>query len=469
MSELRQKAPRIRETGHNTLTAYHGSFAALADEISAEETRQRIRTYTETDYDEIIYAIRALGAVARSATVIDGPAGCGAAKLEAMLQRGSSPWLITNLDENDSILGGDVKLREAIERAFRLYSPEVIFVIATPVVAINNDDIQSVVTELAETLGIPIVPVFATGFKSRAAVYGYDLAYHALFKHLLRDRPENTGGSEAVNVIGTTESGVVESIMNELRQVGVPVNNLTGSVTVDALRSAVHAKASIALTPDSGYFLQDELERSHGVAAIQAAAPIGIANTEAWLVAAAGGVMDSAQAYIRSRSAEAQELVHRYPLNGRSVFIDLPAEQAAGLADLVGELGGIVAGIAVPHAGRPNRKELQGLQAKWSEASVYVQNGQPFEKLNVLKKLAPALYIGRAEGAVWAAKAGIAAAALDRAELYGFAAAEGLAARFSKALANPALSGYVSGGAGLSYQDSWLKKSANWHVKVEVR
>lgn len=472
MSETRQKTPRIRETGQNTLTAFHGSFGALADEISAEETKQRTRTYSEAHSDEIIAAIRALGSIERSVTVIDGPSGCGAAKLEAELQRGSSPWLITNLDENDSILGGDAKLREAIERAFRLYSPEIIFVLATPVVAINNDDIQSVVAELSDTLDIPVVPVYAAGFKSRAAVYGYDLAYHALAKHLLRVHPANPGTGEFLTIIGTAESHSAAPVLHELQEAGIPANLLAGTVSLQALRKAVHAKASLALTPDSSRFLQHELERAHGVAALQAAPPIGAANTEAWLAAAleaAGDGTEAGKAYIRERSAEAQATLARFRLEGRKAFIDLPLEQAAGIADLVAELGGSVAGIAVPHAGLPNGEELRRLQDKWPEAAVYVQQGQAFEKLNLLKKLAPDLYIGLSEGAVWAARAGIAAAALDNAGLYGFAAAEGLAARFAKALANPSLSGYIAGKAELSYQDSWLKRSAGWHVKMEVR
>lgn len=64
------------------------------------------------------------------------------------------------------------------------------FILSTPVVAINNDDIQSAATEKEDQYGIPVVPVFASGFRSKTAVYGYDLVFHALAKYVLKEDPD---------------------------------------------------------------------------------------------------------------------------------------------------------------------------------------------------------------------------------------------------------------------------------------
>lgn len=470
MNEIRQKHPPVRESSQGTLTAYYGTFGGLAGELESGDPKQRIRTYSETGNDEVIYAARVLGSIANSVTIINGPSGCGAAKLEDYLRGGSSPFIVTNIDENDSILGGDDKLRKAIGDAYRLYNPALIFVIATPVIAINNDDILSVVTEWSDTLGIPVVPVFAAGFKSKAAVYGYDLAYHAIAKYVWSKNIRVP--SDFINLIGTAGAGSAH-ILKDLQESGIRINNLTGqSIELDALLQAVNAKASIALDHDDAYYLQRVLEELYGVASLNPSAPIGIRNTERWLLAAgeAAGSKETAKAYVLRAQNVLQPLLNSKPLADKKVFIDLPPEQAFSLTDLIEELGGEPSAIAVEQAGKLQADRIRSLQDRWKDIPVLVQPGQPFEKINMMGKLRNDLYIGRSENAVWAAKAGIPAVAADGLDLYGFGGAGIIADAAAKALQNTALSRYLSGSGGLSsYHESWLKKTTNWHIKVEVK
>lgn len=469
MSELKQRFPRTREKSLGTLSAYYGDYESLAHELGEEGTRQRIRTYSETAYDEVIGAIQALGRIERSVTIIHGPPGCGAAKLEDYLRKDGSPWLITNIDENDSILGADDKLREAIERAYALYRPDIIFVLATPVVAINNDDIQSVVIETADALAIPVVPVFAAGFRSKSAIYGYDLAYHALVKYVLSKEKKTATAVAAINLFEAPGSGSL-FILQDLSSAGITVHSNLEKVTLSVLKNTLQAAASITLDQDASHFLLRWLEEEHDVVHLQEAAPIGIANTERWLLAAAGtvGSSEQAQAYIEAKKAAVHEVFDLNRLEGVNVFIDLSPEQAFGISELVAELGGTVAGIAISHAdclhGDRLKQKRQG-----SNTAVYVQQGQPFEKINVLGKLKPDLYIGRAEDAVWAARAGVAAVAVDSIDIYGFEGAKALSLCLTKSLRNTALSSYISKGGSSSYEDSWLRKSAHWYIKQEVK
>ncbi|MDF2924040.1 MAG: oxidoreductase/nitrogenase component 1 [Paenibacillaceae bacterium] len=468
MNEIRQKLPKIREKRLSTLAAYHGSPEELALELGQEDVRQRIRTYSETTYDEIIYAVQALGAIRSSVTIINGPSGCGAAKLESSLRNGASPWLITNLEENDSILGGDDKLREAIERAYRHYRPDVIFVVTTPVIAINNDDVQSVVAELSDTLGIPVVPVYAAGFKSKNPVYGYDLVYHAIAKFLLSR--EETDKNDRINVIATGETKT-SGIIGELKAAGIPVHPLAGPVKLADLKAAVSSKASIALDSNDANYLLRVLEEAYGVTSIGAAAPIGIANTGKWILAAAdaAGTGAAAEAYVARRQAASQAVLSSVDLTGKRVFVDLPPEKAFGVADLIAELGGEVAAIAVTHTESLHRQRLERAREAWGSAQIYIQQGQPFEKVNLLKKLQPDLYIGRSEDAAWALQAGIPAVAVDSLDLYGYEGAGRLALTLARRLQNTALVRYLSAGDDLPYQEGWLKKSAKWYVKQEVK
>ncbi|BCG61084.1 nitrogenase component 1 [Paenibacillus sp. URB8-2] len=467
MNEIRQRLPRTREKRKGALTAFYGDSASLADELEKEEPRQRIRTYSETGDDEVIGAIRLLGRIRGSVTIIHSPPGCGAIKLEDELRAGGSPWLITNIEENDSILGADDKLREAVDRAYRTWRPEIVFILSTPVVAINNDDIQSAATEKEDQYGIPVVPVFASGFRSKTAVYGYDLVFHALAKYVLKEDPDALP-LPAVNVIGTAGTRT-NHIVKDLNGAGISYNNVAEGLTIAALQQSLNALASIAIDKDDSRYLLDWLEEAHGVVHLQETAPIGLAGTERWLLAAAGasGSTEQARAYIEEKRAAAAIGLKQLRLDGVSVFIDLPPEQAFGIAEFVEELGGEVAALSLTHADSSHVSRLREWAGR-SNPQVLIQPGQPFEKINALGKLKPGLYIGLGEAAVWAARAGIAAAAVDSVDVYGFGGVQELAPLFAKALRNPSLSRYLSPGS-TSYRAGWLSKSVNWHIKQEVK
>ncbi|WP_025702773.1 nitrogenase component 1, partial [Paenibacillus forsythiae] len=294
MNEIRQRLPRTREKRRGALTAYFGDCAALADELEKEDPRQRIRTYSETGDDEVIGAIRLLGRIRSSVTIIHSPPGCGAVKLEDELKEGGSPWLITNIEENDSILGADDKLREAVDLAYRTWRPEIIFILATPVVAINNDDILSAATEKGDLYNIPVVPVFAAGFRSRTAAYGYDLVFHALAKYVLREEP-GALPIPAVNLIGAAGTRT-DHVIKDLNGAGVSYNNVSGSLSISALQQSLSGSASIAIDKDDARYLLEWLEEAHGVVHLEETAPIGLTGTERWLLAAAGAGGSTGQA-----------------------------------------------------------------------------------------------------------------------------------------------------------------------------
>ncbi|MBW4080716.1 nitrogenase component 1 [Paenibacillus sp. S150] len=469
MSDLRQRFPRTREKKHAALTAYAGDYASLAAELGEQESRQRIRTYSETAYDEVIGALQLLGRISGSVTIIHGPPGCGAVKLEDYLNRSGSSWIITNIEENDSILGADDKLGEAVERAYRVYRPEIIFILATPVIAINNDDIQSIIVDKSDSLGIPVVPVYAAGFRSKTSVYGYDLVYHALAKYVLsKEAPESPAA--AINLFGTAETHT-DHIVRDLAGAGVFVNLAAGTYSLSVLRTARQAIASIAIDNDNALYLLHWLEEEYGITHLRESAPIGIRSTERWLLAAARifGSAEIAEAYIEAEKNAADSILNSRLLSTASVFIDLPPQQAFGVSGLITELGGRVAGVAVSHIDRSHADTVRELQAQRPDTPVYVQQGQPFEKVNLLKKLAPDLYIGRSEDAVWAVRAGIPAVAIDHLDIYGFAGAKALSSAIANALRNNALSRYAGEGGELPYRNNWLNRSSNWHIKQEVK
>ncbi|MDR1533465.1 MAG: hypothetical protein LBS62_15015 [Clostridiales bacterium] len=172
--------PADREKRLGLITAYYGAPEALLGEYAAGNARQRMRTFTQSAEDEISRAVEELRRIPcrgelcspadDSAIIIHGPRGCAMAG-------GDSG---TKLTEKDSIMGSEKKLRAEIHRVYNASRPKRIFVVTTPVVAINNDDVLTVCAELTGSLGIDILPVVTTGFKNKSPENGIDYARRAL-------------------------------------------------------------------------------------------------------------------------------------------------------------------------------------------------------------------------------------------------------------------------------------------------
>lgn len=471
MSLLRQKRPLSREKRHNALSAYVGDVNRLLENLRQEENSQRIRTFSQAAFDEIIHVLTLVSAIDDAVIVINGPRGCGAALLyfDANSETGGR-WAVTNLNERDTIMGGDAKLRETVLAVYQRYRPRVIFVVATPVVSINNDDLQTVVEELTEELNIQIVPIYADGFKSRTGVTGFDLVMHALVKYLI---PENQGVKDDVlNLIAVTENRQdLGEIQRLLEALGLKVNTLPRSANLQSLTQAARAKLSVSINPDFSDYLGKALEEKLHIPFLQPPLPVGIAGTQAWLTAI-GTVLNLEKevADLHARESRALDpLLEKRSLRNKRVYISLPASAALGTAGLVEELGGEVAGITVQYVDKLHEKKLTELAAKKPELRLHVAQGQPFEEANILNRLKPDLYIGIAGLAVWAAKTGIPAVSAENAGILGYRGISRLISCVDKALQNKFYVEKLAKHTASPYHNNWYQRSPDWYIKLEVR
>ena len=469
MSPLRAKAPRSREKRLDTLGAWLGPVSAAATEFAGDTVNQRIRTFAQSSNDDLLYALRILSGIRDSVTIIHGPRGCAAAGLYHALGGSNSRWAVTGLDERDTIMGADGKLRKAVTTLHHRYHPAVIFIVANPVVAINNDDIQSVVEELHEELDLPIVPIYVSGFASQNAVTGYDTALHALLKYL-----SGKGSSEpnaTVNLLSVAERPEDRrEAVALLEQLGLELNVLPDDAPIDAFKAAVAARASIPLCPDAPEYLGTILNEKYGVPLIDAPRPVGITGTGRWLVAlgTALGVLSGVEDLQRRKTDEVKKQLGDFSLKGTSVYISLSSALAFGVLELVEELGGEVAGLTITHLDRLHVRHLDELAVRNPDLNLHVSDGQEFEELSILRKLAPALYIGDSLHIGQVARLGIPVVSLAEVGIVGYSGIVRLAQRIKNALANRSF-GAVLTAVAPPYQDAWYRRSQNWHIKQEVK
>jgi nitrogenase molybdenum-iron protein alpha chain len=142
--------------------------------------------------------------------------------------------------------------------------------------------------------------------------------------------------------------------------------------------------------------------------------------------------------------------------------------RALSFTALVGELGGEVSGLAIPHLDSGNEGKLKELTALPRTLPFIIASGQQFELANVLVKHPADFYIGDSDSAAAAAHFGARPLSLDRCSCYGYKGIEKISSELQKiAAADPfPVAGETS---GAPYSEGWLRRSGNWYVKVEVK
>jgi nitrogenase molybdenum-iron protein alpha chain len=459
-----------RERRLATLSAFQGSRQALLEELSRPEPRQMIRTLTQANPDDILEALGLLSAISEAVTVVHGVAGCAAAGL-GFYRGGSSTWYSTALNEQDTILGGDRKLRATLERAWRDHRPRAIFILGTPVVAINNDDINSVIMELEEEYDTRIISIPTDGFKSKAGVNGIDIALHGIGKHLVGadtgEGPDRIPG-EFINLIAVSENRHgVDGLSALIESLGVGANVIPRYSSVSRIAQAGAAKATIAVNDSRADVFLQGLPEKTGAASLRSRTPIGPKAVSEWLLTAAKAANreDAAAAIVERETKAWEPRFAEKPLAGKKVFLVLPTEEAAETALFLRDLGAEIIGISVDSADGTNVGALERLPA---DLFVHVGNGQPFELANIIGKNRPDFFVAGRDAA-WAAGFGVLPISVERQALYGYAGAEELLRSMLTAEKLRGFGDYLFANGQHPYKEAWLKKSANWHLKLEVK
>ncbi|HWR55218.1 MAG TPA: nitrogenase component 1 [Negativicutes bacterium] len=427
-----------RERRTAALSHFHGTVAELKAAVEVK-IEQRIRTLAQAGQDEIIAALSVLSTIKDAALVVHGAPGCAASA-------GGRAYT-TNLTESETILGGGDQLLAAVSEAAK--GARAVFIVGTPVTAISNDDVASVMLELEEETPAKLVFIKTDGFQTKAAISGYDAVAHGLLRYIVEPK---TGEGDFLNVISFSEGAAdLEAALAIVKALGVQYNLLPRFSSIAAIRRASAAKATITLNPDEGEVLAKGLEEDFGVPYIQTPAPVGTEATEQFIagITRVFGVEENIPRPVAGR-----------PLAGKKVFISLELAVARGAISLVRELGGEVNGLIIPYIDEVNRSLLADIV---DETTVIVGR-QPFEIVNAISKQTPDFYVGGAGEGAFAARAGANPIIIgDNLPLLGF---EGVRA-IAQAAGVKALPGLFSNGAGY-YKPGWLKKSGNWYVKREV-
>ncbi len=415
---------QIREVRINSITGYLGDAGELV-KLSENGIKDHNRKFTQCIGCSTARAGCMVSMITDAAVISHGPVGCSSCLHEFNMTYRVNAHLrdkenrrrrifSTNLQEKDTVYGGNAKLEATIREVFERVKPAAIFVLTTCAVGIVGDDVQSVCDSLENELGIPIVGVTCEGFRSKVWTTGFDAAYHGFARKIIKKADKHR--SDMINVINFWGS---DAFADWFAPFGVKPNYLSPFNTVAELSRAGEACATVQACSTLGTYLGAVLEQEFGVPELVSAPPYGVAQTDRWFRALGKllGKEDVAEKVIAEKKEKYLPQIEeiRAKLVGKTAYVAAGAAHGHALLDIIGELGLKAVGASVFHhdaeydSGRIENDQLKQRIDDYGDVPHFnVCNKQEFELVNALVKVHPDVMLARHGGmTLWGAKLGI--------------------------------------------------------------
>lgn len=493
------REPPKREDRLKSAITYGGTLCGLAKKTRGCCLNDGERGFSQGSICLLLPGIAILNSLPDNVVLLHGAIGCGgcAHSQNANVRGGSNVrwgktrdalWLSTALNETDIISGGEPKLEKAIIEADARYRPATITVVSGCVPGIIGDDIDGVIDRVQSQVNARLIPIHCEGFKTKIWATAYDAVYHGLGKKLLEEPEERENiiyneldelsekfrAARTVNLLNVSSMGRVDELelVRLLSALGLETNIYPVFAKPEEIYKATQASLSISVCPTHDDYFLKHLEEKYHIPYIIQHMPIGIESTGQWLrqVAAFFGLQDKAEGIIRAEVRELNEaLAELRPLfAGKKVFVSAGEFRALATAGLLVELGFDLVGIRSYHHDEFAENEYEKLIKLSQKDPVFnIANAQPFEEVNLLKRIKPDLFLGHWNGNGTATKLGIPTHVIYNTNLsyIGYKGAYELARRLYRQLKNPAFNRNLSRYVELPYTREWYEADPFKYIK----
>jgi nitrogenase molybdenum-iron protein alpha chain len=411
----------IRESRPYTYNDLGGAAKQIAGDFDKKCLKAADRTFSQGLQCQQINSVSCVLSMEDSAFILHSPQGCaGCLTMGAdgyrvgQAHRGvklikSPRVIVTNLDEDDIIHGGEKKLREAIQLATERYNPKMLFIFTSCASGIIGDDVDAIAAK-EQTEGGPIImPIHCDGFRSKICASGFDAAFIAIKNYMLpKEKPEPIPG--LVNLFAPTSISYKDQLETErlLSLFGATVNYIPFYSSYEKIQRITRAQASTSICKVFADEFMKELEESYGIPYSHTVMPIGIRNTDKWLLGIADliGKGEQAREFIEKEHVRVQPRLNeiRSRLEGKRVFICGGTGRSFAAAALIDDFGMELVGLETPTYDFDAQIDIEYLNDLHPDYVVDVANMQPFEQINLVNRLKPDVFIGVP---AWSARLGL--------------------------------------------------------------
>jgi nitrogenase molybdenum-iron protein alpha chain len=308
------------------------------------------------------------------------------------------------------------------------------------------------------------------GFKSKICASGYDAAFLAMTKYILKNAERGETQEDLLNLFAPPTVSYLDQLEIEriLGDIGIRVNYIPFYSSLEKLRQIPSARASTAICKVFADEFMKELKERYGIPYSHTIMPVGTRNTDKWLsgVAALFGKTERAREYIAAEQEKISPLMDdlRRRLSGKRVFITGGTGRSFAAAALIDDFGMKLVGMQTPTYDDDAQIDIEYLNALYGNFVVDVANMMPFEQVNLLSKLKPDVFIGVP---VWAAKLGIPTThVLDiKRPTIGYRNLVYLGNKIAYQIENPGYNKKIAQYARLPYKKSWYGEDAFKYIK----
>jgi nitrogenase molybdenum-iron protein alpha chain len=428
MSKVNLKASevQVRENRLGSVTGFEGTAKELVDKARAGTLEDKNRTFSQCLGCSTSNAACTTVLIQDAVTISHGPVGCAGCLQEyAFTYRvnGANRGLkktkqrhifSTNMEESDTVYGGNAKLAAAIREVYNRLKPNAIFIITTCACGIIGDDVGGIAEEAEAELGIPVAAIFCEGFRSKIWTSGFDAGYHGIARKLIKRSEKKQ--EDLINVVNFWGSDI---FADWFKRLGLRANYLTPYATIEQIRTSSQAKATVQICSTLGSYMAAALEQEYGVPEIRVAPPYGIEASDRWFreLGKMTGKEEEAERFIKEEKEkwlpEIFEIKEK--LKGKTAYVTAGASHGHSLLGLLRELCMEPQGAAIFHHdpvydnGDKRGDTLQNVVNDYGDIKNYnVCNKQEFELVNILNKIKPDILLARHGGmTLWGAKLGI--------------------------------------------------------------
>jgi len=466
---LKTTVTPTRENRLGSITGYVGDLHDLVNQSRCGSLRNSERCFSQSSTC-LSGCAMTIASIRDLAVVYHAPAGCAAFTnvLGNQLARRIGVTYDTNvvstdMMEGDTVFGALDNAKEIVRRVYAQYHPKAIIVLSSCVGGVIGEDIDSIIDELQEELGVPVFPMHCEGFKSRIWASGFDVADHAVLKYLVKLPAEKRRVVNFKNFFESERAAITELFA----RLDVTPQFLYSNATVEEVSHISESLCTTSICGTLGTYLGNGLEEQFGVPYIRTINPMGMAGFEEWFRAIGKAVDREAaaeQVIAEHREKYLPEILKiKAEIEGHTAIIGMGPGYTYEISRVCQELGIKVVWAAAWHYDyKYDNGDVPPALDYLRENSPYnislsVADQQNFEIMNILNEYKPDLYFSRHPGStVWAIKQGVTALYVaDEYMVFGYKGALNFAKGIRDALKNRSFEKNLAARIKLPYTDWW--------------
>jgi len=371
--------------------------------------------------------------------------------------------IVSNIDQNDVVFGGEKKLQEAIVYAGERYNPKLIFIFTSCASGIIGDDVDAIVRELQQTNKALLIPIHCEGFKSKVCASGFDAAFISIAKYIL-NKEKIAKIPNLINLFAPTTVSYKDQLEIErmLATLGVKANYIPFYSSLEKIKKIPAAVASTSICKVFADEFMQELADVYDIPFSHTVMPIGVRNTDKWFrgIAKIVGKTSEAEKIIEQEHARVLPEIAKIKkrLQGKKVFICGGTGRSFAAAALLEDFGMELVGLETPTYDVDAQIDIEYLNGIHKNFVVDIANMQPFEQINLVKRLKPDVFIGVP---TWAARLGIPTThVLDmKRPTMGYDGILYLGNKIADQVDNPGFNVKLAKHARLPYRESWYTEN----------